>query len=264
VNLSARSGLLEGRVAIVTGAGRGMGAATARLFATEGASVVVSDIDRSNGAAVAAEIKAAGGSAIFHCTDVSSADEVEALVRSAVETFGALDCAVNNAAVPPDGYEFADLDEASFDRIIAVDLKGVWLCLKYELAYMASAGRGGAIVNIGSTNSFRPQPRSAAYTAAKHGVIGLTKVAALEYGKHRIRVNAVCPGAIMTPMLQEAFDSVPREARPDMSDYVPQMSLLGRLGEPHEVAEASLWLCSDRASYVTGTAHPVDAGYLSR
>ena len=260
MNGGTRGGALDGRVAIVTGAGRGMGAATARLFAAEGAKVVVSDVEDSGGEAVVAEIEAAGGVAVFHHADVSSARDAEALVGAAVSAFGGLDCAVNNAAIPPDSHVLADLDEDEFDRVIAVDLKGVALCLRYELAQMVSQGRGGSIVNIGSVNSFRPQPRSAAYTAAKHGVLGLTKVAALENGRYGIRVNAVCPGAIMTPMLQNAFDRSPR----DMSEYIPRMSLLDRLGEPEEVAEASLWLCSGRSSYVTGGAYPVDAGYLSR
>lgn len=251
---------LEGTVAIVTGAASGMGAATARLFGAEGAKVIVGDIAVDAGEAVVAEIESAGGTASFCRADVSSSADVAALVAAAVERYGRLDCAVNNAAIAPDTHPVGGLDEAEFDRIVAVDLKGVALCLKHEIAQLVAQGGGGAIVNIGSVNSFRPQPNSAAYTAAKHGVIGLTKVASLEYGSHRVRVNAVCPGAVDTPMLRGALTR--RSA--DIESYVPRMSLLGRLGEPEDIAKASLWLCSDRASFVTGAVLAVDAGYLSR
>lgn len=258
--MSERSGLLYGRTAIVTGAGSGMGAATARLFAAEGANVVVADLAEQAGKAVVEEIGAAGGTAIFHLVDVSSSPEVEGLVRAAVAAFGRLDCAVNNAAVAPDTRPLAALDEEHFDRIIAVDLKGVALCLKHELRQLLGQGGPGSIVNISSVNGVRPQPNSGAYTAAKHGVIGLTKVASLENAQHGIRVNAVCPGAIDTPMLQGALSR--RNANAE--EFMPALSLLGRFGRPDEVAEASLWLCSDRSSYVTGAILPVDAGYLSR
>jgi len=254
--------MLEGKVAIVTGAGRGMGAATARLFAASGAKVVVSDVDDATGEAVAAEIGAAGGTAFYRHADVSSQGDVEALVRAAVERYGRLDCAVNNAAVSPDTHPLAELDEEELDRVLAVDLKGVALCLKHELAQLRSQGDGGAIVNIGSVSSFRPQPRTAAYTAAKHGVVGLTKVAAVENGSYGIRVNTICPGAIDTPMLRGALERHPVEI--DMAAYVPAMSLLGRIGTPEDVAQASLWLCSDAASFVTGAVLAVDAGYLAR
>lgn len=254
------AGQLVGRVALVTGAASGMGAATARLLAAEGALVVVADVAEEAGAAVAAEIVAAGGDAVFHRVDVARAADVEALVQAAVGTYGRLDCAVNNAAVAPDTRPLAHFDEDHFDRIVAIDLKGVALCLKYELRQLLAQGGPGSIVNISSVNGVRPQPNSAAYTAAKHGVIGLTKVASLENAPHGIRVNAVCPGAIDTPMLRGALAR--RGANAD--EFVPVLSLLGRVGRPEEVAEASLWLCSDRSSYVTGAVLPVDAGYLSR
>ena len=182
------------------------------------------------------------------------------MVRAAVSRYGRLDCAVNNAAVTPDTHPIADLDEQEFDRILAVDLKGVALCLKYEIAQMLEQGDGGAIVNIGSVSSFRPQPNNAAYTAAKHGVIGLTKVASLENAPLGIRVNTVCPGAIDTPMIRGALETVGMTE----AEFAPQISLLGRFGQPHEVAQASLWLCSDQSSYVTGAVLAVDAGYTSR
>ena len=182
------------------------------------------------------------------------------MVRTAVERYGRLDCAVNNAAVTPDTHPIAELDEQEWDRILAVDLKGVALCLKYEVAQLLGQGDGGSIVNIGSVSSQRPQPNNAAYVAAKHGVIGLTKVASLENAPQGIRVNTVCPGAIDTPMVRGALETVGLTE----AEFAPTISLFGRFGRPEEVAQASLWLCSDQSSYVTGTVLAVDAGYTSR
>lgn len=252
--------VLKDKVAIVTGAAMGMGAATARLFAAAGARVVVADVDDAGGRAVVADIEQAGGVALFHKTNVSVSAEVEALVRATVERFGRLDVAVNNAAVTPDTRPLADLDETEFDRVIAVDLKGVALCLKYQLAQMIRQGQGGSIINIGSVSSFRPQPNNGAYVAAKHAVIGLSKVAAIENGGHNIRVNAVAPGAIDTPMLRGALQA----SQLTEADFAPQLSLLNRFGKPDEVAQASLWLASDLSSYVTGSTINVDAGYVNR
>jgi glucose 1-dehydrogenase len=252
--------VLDGSVAIVTGAGRGMGAATAKRFAAAGAKVLVSDIDEATAEETAAAIVAGGGTASFVRTDVSQAPEVEAMVRTAVERYGRLDCAVNNAAVPPDQTPITEVDEARFDRIIAVNLKGVALCMRYEIRQLLAQGEGGAIVNIGSVNSFRPQPGSSAYTAAKHAVLGLTKVASLDFAPLGIRVNAVCPGAVDTPMMAEALD----EAGATEAQAAPALSLFRRFARPEEIAEASLWLCTTQASYVTGIALPVDAGYTSR
>jgi NAD(P)-dependent dehydrogenase (short-subunit alcohol dehydrogenase family) len=252
--------VLDGKVAIVTGAAMGMGEATARLFAAAGARVLVSDIDAGAGQAAVERIEREGGSASFCRTDVSRAADAEAMVRTAVERYGRLDCAVNNAAVTPDTHPIAELDELEFDRVLAVDLKGVALCLKYELAQMLQQDGGGAIVNIGSVSSFRPQPNNAAYVAAKHGVIGLSKVASLENAPHGIRVNTVCPGAIDTPMIRGALET----AGLTEAEFAPVLSLFGRFGKPEEVAEASLWLCSDQSSYVTGAVLSVDAGFTSR
>lgn len=255
--------ILKDRVAIVTGAALGMGAATARLFAEVGARVVVADMNEQEGCAVVDAIKVAGGTAMFHKVDVSCGDEVARMVRVAIECFGRLDIAVNNAAVAPDNRPLAEMDEAQFDKVIAVDLKGVALCLKYELAQMIRQGQGGSIINIGSVSSLRPQPNNGAYVAAKHGVIGLTKVAAIENGVHNIRVNAVAPGAIETPMLRNALTAI-CESEVDEAAYCSALSLLGRFGEAREVAQASLWLASDLASYVTGSTINVDAGYANR
>ncbi len=254
------TGALDGKVAIVTGAAMGMGEATARVFAVAGAHVLVSDINAELGQATAEAIERDGGSASFCQTDVSSASGVETMVQTAVERYGRLDCAVNNAAVTPDTHPIAELDETEFDRILAVDLKGVALCLKYEITQLLKQGDGGAIVNIGSVSSFRPQPENAAYVAAKHGVIGLTKVASLENAPLGVRVNTVCPGAIDTPMVRGALETVGMTE----AEFAPVISLFGRFGRPEEVAQASLWLCSDQASYVTGAVLAVDAGYTSR
>jgi NAD(P)-dependent dehydrogenase (short-subunit alcohol dehydrogenase family) len=254
------TGVLDGKVAIVTGAAMGMGAATARVFAAAGAHVLVSDINPEAGQATVESIGRDGGSASFFRADVSKSADAEAMVRTAVERYGRLDCAVNNAAVTPDTHPIAELDEQEFDRVLAVDLKGVALSLKHELRQMLEQAEGGAIVNIGSVSSFRPQPDNAAYVAAKHGVIGLTKVASLENAPRGIRVNTVCPGAIDTPMIRGALETVGMTE----ADFAPTISLFGRFGQPEEVAQASLWLCSDQASYVTGAVLAVDAGYISR
>ncbi|SEJ76708.1 glucose 1-dehydrogenase [Pseudomonas linyingensis] len=252
--------VLEGKVAIVTGAAMGMGAATAQLFAEAGAKVVVADMNEDMGLTLVAEIERAGGQALFQRCNVAVAADVEALVQATVAHFGRLDVAVNNAAVSPDTKPLAEMDEDEFDKVIAVDLKGVALCLKYQLSQMIRQGGGGAIVNIGSVSSFRPQPNNGVYVAAKHGVVGLSKVAALENGVHGIRVNTVAPGAIDTLMLRGALERMGASE----ADYAPQLSLLGRFGQPREVAQASLWLASEQSSYVTGTTIHVDAGYTNR
>ena len=254
------AGPLEGKVAIVTGAAMGMGEATARVFAAAGAHVLVADVNPELGQACVERIEQAGGSASFCPVDVSKAADAQAMVRTAVERYGRLDCAVNNAAVTPDTRPIAELDEQEWDRVLAVDLKGVALCLKYEVGQMLKQGDGVSIVNIGSVSSHRPQPNNAAYVAAKHGVIGLTKVASLENAPQGIRVNTVCPGAIDTPMIRGTMDTVGTTEE----EFAPVISLLGRFGRPEEVAQASLWLCSDQSSYMTGAVLAVDAGYTSR
>jgi glucose 1-dehydrogenase len=253
-------GLLAGKVAIVTGAAEGMGEATARLFAAHGAKVLASDVQSEIGEATVQSIRNEGGEASFVRCDVSKAAEVEAMVAAAVERYGRVDVAVNNAGVSPDNEPLGNLIEAEWDRVIGVNLKGVALCLKYELAQIEKQGDGGSIVNISSVSGFRPQPNNAAYNAAKHGVLGLTKTASLEYAPMGIRVNTVAPGGIDTPMMQRAFEATGWTE----AEFAPVISLLNRLGRPDEVAQASLWLCSDLSSYVTGIALPVDAGFTSR
>lgn len=251
---------LTGKVAIVTGAGVGMGAATARLLAARGAKVIVSDINDETGAETVAAIRAEGGTAHFVMANVADEAQVEALVAQTVATYGRLDCAVNNAAITPDILPIHEADMAVFDRVLNVDLRSVMLCMKYEIRQLLAQGSAGSIVNIGSVSSFRPQPNNAAYVAAKHGVIDLTKTGSLEYAGRNIRVNAVLPGAIDTPMLRGALETTGFTE----ADFAPALSLFGRFGKPEEVAEASAWLCSDASSYVTGHSLAVEGGYLTR
>jgi len=250
----------DGKVALVTGAAGGMGRAIAVAFAEAGTQVAVSDIDAAGGTATAELIRAGGGAARFIAADVADAESVEALVRDTVSAFGGLHCAVNGAAIELERERLADVEEAVFDRIIAVNLKSIFLCMKYEIRQLLEQGRGGAIVNIASTNSFRPQPHQSAYTASKHGVLGMTRNAAIDYASDGIRINAICPGAIDTPMLRAAID---RRGR-DPDEVAGRLSLLGRFGEPSEIAKAALWLCSDESSFTMGHALAVDGGYLAR
>jgi len=252
--------ILEDKVAIITGAAMGMGKATAELFAEAKAKVIVADFNEEKGQEAVTEIKEKGGEATFVKVDISSSNGVQEMIKKTVEIYGRLDVAVNNAALTPDNAPAAEFDEDYWDKLIAVDLTGTALCMKYELQQMIKQGDGGSIVNISSVSGYRPQPNNIAYVAAKHGVVGMTKVAALENGDKNIRVNTVAPGAIDTPMLRGALE----ETGQTEEEFAPQLSLLGRFGQPREIAEASLWLASDQASYITGTVIHADAGYTSR
>lgn len=250
---------LENKVAIITGGAMGMGAATAELFAKEGAKVVIADFNEEKGQAQVDKIKADGGEAAFVKTDISKSADVQHMVKFTVDTYGRLDIALNNAAITPDDKALADFDEAYWDKLMAVDLKGVALSLKYEIQQMMAQGGGGSIINTSSVSGIRPQPGTPAYIAAKHAVIGLTKSAAMDYSPHQIRVNTVAPGAIDTPMLRGALEQFGLE--PDA--YAKQLSMLGRFAHADEVAKAHLWLASDDSSYVTGTVISVDGGYTA-
>ncbi|MDR7303949.1 SDR family NAD(P)-dependent oxidoreductase [Haloactinomyces albus] len=259
-NTAGTPDTVAGKVVIVTGGGAGMGRATTLAFATAGAKVVVADISSEAGAAVADEITIDGGEASFVHTDVSRAEDVETLVTQTVDRYGRLDCAVNNAAITPDRHRIVDADPEQFRHILDINLTSMLLSLKYEIAQLLRQGTPGSIVNVGSVRSFRAGSGAPAYTSAKHGVIGLTRTAALEYAEFGVRVNAVCPGAIDTPMVREA-----RQAREESeSDMAGRLSLLGRLGTPEEVAQANLWLCSPASSLITGQAITADGGYLTR
>lgn len=242
---------LEGKVALVTGAGGGIGRAAAEAFARSGASVMVSDVNEAGGAETVAMIEAAGGKAAFVRCDVSKAEEVKAMVAATVEKFGGLDCAFNNAGInriTDDQY-----DDAIWERDIAINLSGVMRCMREEAAVMLERG-GGAIVNTASINGLVGNGGQPAYTAAKHGVVGLARHGALRWAKAGIRVNAVCPGVIETPM------TAPLVQNPEMKALMDGMTPMGRMGQASEIAEAVVWLCSPAASFVTGHAMVVDGG----
>ncbi|GIX49235.1 MAG: short chain dehydrogenase [Candidatus Tectimicrobiota bacterium] len=253
------AGCLAGKVVLVTGAASGIGRATALACAREGARVVVADTAAAGGEETVARIRQAGGEARFVRADVTRAAEVEALVAEAVAAYGRLDCAHNNAGIEGPLAPTAEYPEEAWDRVLAVNLKGVWLCMKYEIAQMLRQG-GGAIVNTASLAGLVGARRLAAYVASKHGVVGLTRAAALEYAKAGIRVNAVCPGIIRTAMVQRMF----LERNPQAEERLAASEPMGRLGTPEEVAEAVVWLCSDAASFVTGHALSVDGGLAAQ
>lgn len=242
----------EGRVVLVTGASTGIGRATAIAFASAGARLMLGDIDKRS-ADTAASIVAGGGEARFVLTDVSDPESVRALVETTVQTYGRLDAAFNNAGLLPPTADFADMTVEDFDRTIAVDLRGVFLCLKYEIAAMLKTG-GGAIVNTASVAGVVADPGMASYVAAKHGVVGLTKAAALDYATRNIRVNAVAPGLVATPMTNRWLDD------PNFAAKLMQNSPIGRPAQPEEIAGTVLHLCSSVASFITGQTFVVDGG----
>ncbi len=253
-------GTLEGKVALVTGGASGIGRATALIFAREGAKLIIADMNEDGGQQTVHMITENGGDAIFVQVDVAQATEVEAMIGKAVETYGRLDCAHNNAGIA--GRIRAPLHECPedvWDHVLNINLKGVWLCMKYEIIQMLKQG-SGAIANTASIMGLVGSwSGTSAYNASKHGVVGLTKTAALEYAKAGLRVNAVCPGYIRTPLIEAAL-----EVRPEMEDQIISRHPIGRMGDPEEIAEAVVWLCSDAASFVTGHTMTVDGGYVAQ
>jgi NAD(P)-dependent dehydrogenase (short-subunit alcohol dehydrogenase family) len=249
--------LLKGKTAIITGAASGIGKATAELYSREGANVVVSDINEEKGKATVDSINKNGGKAIFVRADVSLAEDCKSLVDKTIKQFGGLDCACNNAGIGGEQSLVTDYSIDNWNKVIAVNLSSVFYCMKYQIKAMLDGG-GGAIVNMASILGNAAFENSAAYVAAKHGVVGLTKNAAIEYAQKNIRVNSIGPAFIHTPLIEAL------ENDKGTYNYLVSLHPIGRLGKPEEVAELVIWLSSDKASFVTGSYYPVDGGYLAK
>ncbi len=252
------SGIMENKVVIITGAASGIGRATAQIYAREGARVIIADVNEKGGEETLGMINKQGHQGLFVRTDMTVETDVKTLVDRAMNAHGRLDAAFNNAGIEGMQALSADMPVGEFDKIIAVNLKGVYLCMKYQIPAMLKGG-GGAIVNTASVAGLVGFPGLGAYVASKHGVIGLTKSAALEYAKQGIRVNCVCPGVIDTPMVGRLGGS-----NPEMVAALASSEPIGRLGKPSEIGEAAVWLCSDHASFVTGHSMVVDGGLVAQ
>ena len=254
-----QNGNFTGKVAFVTGAAGGIGRATALAFARKGASVLVADVSEQGNQETARMIEEAGGQALAIRCDVSRAGDVKTALEKTIETFGRLDAAFNNAGVEQAPKAMADISEGVWDRIMSIDLRGLFLCMKYEIPLMLKHG-GGAIVNTSSGAGVKGFRDQAAYVAAKHGVVGLTRAAALDYASQNIRINAVCPGIVDTPMMDRFGGGTPEGKQRELAGAAA-VQPIGRAGKPEEVAAAVLWLCSDAASFVVGAAMVVDGGH---
>jgi NAD(P)-dependent dehydrogenase (short-subunit alcohol dehydrogenase family) len=248
----------HGSVALVTGASSGIGRATAKAFARDGYTTVLADVNEDQGPAAAVECEAEGVTSRFIRCDVSDETSVQNLIREIVSSFGRLDAAFNNAGIEGEQAPTGQCTTANFDRVIAVNLRGVFLCMREELRQMTRQETGGVIVNTSSVAGLIGLPGIPAYDASKHAIVGLTRTAALEYAQQKIRVNAICPGAIETPML-ERFMGGRAGGREEMMRIEP----IGRIGTPEEIASAVVWLCSDKASFVTGQAIAADGGWTA-
>lgn len=249
---------MEGKIALVTGGASGIGRATALAFANKGVKVAVADIDIDGGQETTKIVKDAGGEAKFFEVDISKEDEVKTLIDNVVDSFGGLNFGFNNAGILGDSIPLHETDGNSWDRVISINLSSVFYCLKYEIAYMLNNG-GGAIVNTSSIAGLVGYRNLSPYAASKHGITGLTRCAALEYSAQGIRVNCVHPGSIRTPMLARLID-----ADPELNEIIESLHPIGRIGEPHEVANTVVWLCSDEASFVTGHPMSVDGGMVAQ
>ena len=251
------TGQLEGKVSLITGGGSGIGKASALAFAREGSKVVVADVNVEGGEQTVRLIQDTGCEATFVRADVSNSGDVSDMVSHAVQTYNRLDCAFNNAGISGGRGRIHEYTEDDWSRVLNINLTGVWLCMKYEIIQMLKQG-GGAIVNTASVMGLVGGSRSPAYGATKHGVVGLTKTGAVDYAQEAIRINAVCPGYIRTPMIEQSILS-----DPVAEERVVSRHPMHRLGTPEEIAEAVVWLCSDAASFVTGHAMTVDGGYVA-
>jgi NAD(P)-dependent dehydrogenase (short-subunit alcohol dehydrogenase family) len=253
------SGKLAGKIALVTGGGGGIGRATCLAFAREGAKVAVVDIDGAASVETARAVAALGGESIAIVTDVSRSDQVEAMLEQVVARFGRLDIAFNNAGIDIEHEPLAKTSEDDFDRLMRVNVKGVWLCMKLEIAQMLKQGGGGAIVNTSSIGGLVGAPRQPIYGATKHAVLGMTKAAAVEYGRKGIRINAVCPGIIRTEMTERAIAREPRRQA-----YIDQAHPIGRLGEAEDIARSVVFLSSEDAAFILGHSLAIDGGFTAR
>jgi NAD(P)-dependent dehydrogenase (short-subunit alcohol dehydrogenase family) len=254
------AGRLAGKVAVITGAASGIGAATARLFATEGARVALADVDGQQLESIVQEVRSSGGSAIGQETDVREPEQIESLVEATVDQFGKLDILYANAGIGHRG-TVTEMDVDDFERLIAINLRGPFLCSRYAIPHIAAAG-GGSVVFTASELALVGSPGSAVYSATKAGLIGMARSMALDHAKEGIRVNCICPGATDTPMLRRSIDGADDSA--SFSESILQRMPLGRLGQPNDIAQAALFLASDESSFVTGTALVVDGGWTAR
>ncbi len=252
------AGNLEAKVVLITGGSTGIGRAAALCCAREGARIVIADINEAEAAATVDQVKAAGAEARFVRCDVSQGAQVKAVVQSVAQQEGRLDGAFNNAGIESDWASTTRCSEENFDRTIAVNLKGVWLCMRDQITQMLSQGGSGSIVNTASVAGLVGSRGGCAYVASKHGVVGLTKTAALEFASKGLRVNAVCPGVIETPMVERMMESTKLDR-----EVFERQEPIGRLGQPSEIGEAVAWLLSDASSFVTGVAMPVDGGFVA-
>ncbi|MDE1191357.1 MAG: glucose 1-dehydrogenase [Arachidicoccus sp.] len=246
----------ENKVAVTTGSASGMGKQTAIEFAKQGAKVVIADW--ADGTDTVNAIKALGGEALYVKCDVSKEADVKNVIDTAVATFGSVDFGFNNAGVELGGFPLEQTSVEEFDKVVGINLRGVFLCIKYEAIQMLKQGKG-VIVNTASAAGLVGVPSLSAYTASKHGIVGLTKTAALDFGKRGIRINTVCPGAIRTPMLEDTMKNSAAA-----KEQIEASQILGRIGEPQEIADAVIWLCSDASSFVNGVSLPVDGGWVAQ
>ena len=249
---------LKGKVALITGGSSGIGRAAAKLFTNEGAKVVIADINVQGGEKTAQEINDAGGEALFVRTDVSKSAEVEALIKEIIERYNRLDCAYNNAGILGDVVSLVDHTEENWNRTIETNLKGTWLCMKYEIPQMLEQGSGSIVNTTATTGLYVGGKYRSVYSASKAGIVSLSKVAALEYAEYGLRVNVICPSA-RTPLLEQFFEINP-EAEADFTSQMP----MGKIFAPEEIVEGALWLCSDAASFVTGHVLAAEGGFLCR